>query len=154
MKQISKKIKIYTSGQNHTKMNITIEFFILKLLWVPVFSWNGHFQFFGLNFLTKGTYFYSKTDKIDIDIEFCTFEVVFVSNLTYQIYPREIFMFKNRKSEHHHWIPGIQISLGTKFQPKLTILIFLTRFTQKEFLRSKTEKVIITYFLDNSSYSN
>ena len=82
MKQISKKIKIYTSGQNHTKMNITIEFFILKLLWVPVFSWNGHFQFFGLNFLTKGTYFYSKTDKIDIDIEFCTFEVVFVSNLT------------------------------------------------------------------------
>ena len=41
-----------------------------------------------------------------------------------QICPRKIFMFQNRKSEHHHWIPHIQISFGTKFQLKLTILIF------------------------------
>ena len=40
-------------------------------------------------------------------------------------------MVKNRKSEHHRRIPQIQISFGTKFQLKLTIVIFLTRFTPK-----------------------
>ena len=67
---------------------------------------------------------------------------------------KNIFLVKNWKSEHHHWIPHIQISLGTKFQLKLTILIFLTRFTQKGFFWSKTEKVNTTYFLHNSAYSN
>ena len=73
------------------------------------------------------------------------FELVFVANFTltkqfsifgpktiWKIFPRKIFTVKNRKSEHHHWIPLIQISLGTKFQLKLTILISLTRFTPKK----------------------
>ena len=84
---------------------------------------------FWTTFVQKGSYFQSKTDKIDTTIEFCIFELVFVSNFTLnnfefldQICPRKIFMVKNRKSEHHHWIPHIQISLGTKFQLKLTIL--------------------------------
>ena len=41
-----------------------------------------------------------------------------------QIQPRKIFMFKTRKSEYHYWISQFQISLGTKFQLKLIILIF------------------------------
>ena len=142
-------------------MNITIEFFIFKLVLVPIFSLYWQLRYFGPNFPTKGSYFQSKTDKIDTTIEFCIFELVFVSNFTLnnfefldQICPRKIFMVKNRKSEHHHWIPHIQISLGTKFQLKLTILIFLTRFTQKGFFWSKTEKVNTTYFLHNSGYSN
>ena len=52
----------------------------------------------------KGSYFLSKTDKIDTTIEFCIFELVFVSNFTLnnfeildQIYPRKIFMVENRK---------------------------------------------------------
>ena len=36
------------------------------------------------------------------------------------------------------------MSLGTKYQNKLTILIFWTKFTQKGHLRSKSEKVNIT----------
>ena len=68
--------------------------------------------------------------------------------------PKKVFPVKNWKSEHHHSIPHIQISLGTKFQLKLTILIFLTRFAQKGFFWSKTEKVNTTYFLHNSAYSN
>ena len=63
-------------------------------------------------------------------------------------------MVKNRKSEHRHGIPRIQIGLGTKFQLKLTTLIFLTGFAQKEFFWSKTEKVSTTCFLHNSAYSN
>ena len=40
-------------------------------------------------------------------------------------------MVKNRKSEPYYLILHIQISLSTKFQLKLTILIFLTKFVQK-----------------------
>ena len=42
-------------------------------------------------------------------------------------------MVKNGKSEHHHLIQHIQISLGTKFKLKLTILISSIRFAQKGF---------------------
>ena len=40
-----------------------------------------------------------------------------------------------------HWILHIRISLGTKFQLKLTNLIFWTKFAQKGCFRSKTEKL-------------
>ena len=61
-----------------------------------------------------------------------------------QIYPKGVFSIENGKSEHHHCILHIRISLGTKFQVKLTILIFWTKFEQKEYIQSKTEKVNIT----------
>ena len=38
----------------------------------------------------------------------------------------------------------IRISLGTKFQLKLTILIFWTKSTQTGYFQSNTEKVNIT----------
>ena len=40
-------------------------------------------------------------------------------------------LVKNTKSEYHHRILHIRISLGTKFQLKLTVLIFWTKFAQK-----------------------
>ena len=71
------------------------------------------------------------------------------------ICPKRIFMVKKRKSQHHHhWIRHIEISLGTKFQLKLTILILLTRFAQKDFFWFKTEKVNTIHFLHNIAYSN
>ena len=36
---------------------------------------------------------------------------------------------ENGKSEQHHWILHIRISLGTKFQIKPTIFIFWIEFT-------------------------
>ena len=63
-------------------------------------------------------------------------------------------MIKNRKSEQYHRIPHIRISLGTKIPLKVTIWIFLTRFAQKGFFWSRTEKVTTAYFLHNSGYSN
>ena len=38
----------------------------------------------------------------------------------------------------------MEIILDTKFQHKLTILIFWTNFSQKEYFRLKTEEVKIT----------
>ena len=55
-----------------------------------------------------------------------------------------VFPVENRKSELHFWILFTPIILGTKFQLKLIILIFWTKFAQKEYFRSKTEKVNIT----------
>ena len=65
-------------------MNITIEIFILP---------------------KKCSYFQSKTDKIDTTIEFCIFELVFVSdvilNKQFWIFapnlPKKDIMVKNRK---------------------------------------------------------
>ena len=42
-----------------------------------------------------------------------------------------MFPVQNRKREQRHQILHIQISLGTKFQFKLTILIFWAKFAQK-----------------------
>ena len=48
-----------------------------------------------------------------------------------QICPKGIFPVQNKKSEHHQWTFHIQISLATKFQLKLTILFFWTKFWPK-----------------------
>ena len=48
------------------------------------------------------------------------------------------FPFKTEK-KHHHWISHIRISLGTKCQLKLTILVFWTEFAQKKCCGSKTK---------------
>ena len=47
---------------------------------------------------------------------------------------------KQKTNEQHHRILHMRISLGTKFQVKLTFLIFLIKFVQKRTFRSKTEK--------------
>ena len=52
-----------------------------------------------------------------------------------------------KKSIVKHWIMQIRISIGTKgtkFQLKLTILIFSTKFAQKGYMRPKTNKVNAT----------
>ena len=51
---------------------------------------------------------------------------------------------KNEKSEKHHWVLHIWISLATKFQLKAIIITFWTKFAQKGYFRSETEKVNIT----------
>ena len=56
-----------------------------------------------------------------------------------QLYPKRVFLLENRKNEHHHRILHIRISLRTKFQLKLTILIFWAKLAQKGCFRSKSE---------------
>ena len=58
-----------------------------------------------------------------------------------QICSKSGFPIKNRKSEYHHWILNVWISVGTKFQLQLIILIFWTKFAQKGYFHSETEKV-------------
>ena len=56
--------------------------------------------------------------------------------------PKKVFSVENIKSGHHHRILHIWISLGTKFQHKLIILSFWTKFTQKRYLQLKTEQAV------------
>ena len=51
---------------------------------------------------------------------------------------------KKQQKNHHHCILHIRISLGTKCQLKLTILIFWTKISQKGCSRSKVENVNTT----------
>ena len=61
-------------------------------------------------------------------------------NVTISIFrtKQERFQSKTEKSEHHYWILHICIILGTKFQLKVTILIFWTKFALKRYFLSET----------------
>ena len=104
-----------------------------------------------LTFLTKFAqklHFQSKTKRVNTTIEFCMFWFQF--KVTIFIFwtrfgQKEYFWFKTEKSEHHHWIQHVQISLRKRVQVKLTILFFRTKFSQKGYSRSKTGKVTIEF---------
>ena len=54
---------------------------------------------------------------------------------------KRIFPVKNRKNERHYRILHTRISLITKFQLKLTILILMDHLCEKRYFLLKTEKV-------------
>ena len=96
----------------------------------------------------KGSYFHSKTDKIDTNIEFSMLNVVFVLNFSLNkpfwifgpnLLKKDLYGQK-QKNEHNHWILLIQVSLGTKFHLKLTALIFLPDLPRKSFSGLKQKK--------------
>ena len=112
------------------KVNTTIEFYIFKLVKVPNFSLNWQFWFFGPNLPKKGVSGLKGkkwTPPLDSAYSNSRYQIsAEIDNFNFlgQICPKNVFSVWNRKSEHHHWILHIRISLGTKFQLKLTILIF------------------------------
>ena len=66
------------------------------------------------------------------------------------ICPKRLLPIKSRKCEHHQWILHIRISLGTKFQLKLIIMTFWTKFAQKGYFRKRKNWTALL----NSEYSN
>ena len=93
--------------------------------------------------------FWSKKQKVNTAIEFCIIELVYVSsfilNCKYwqfgQKLPKRTFPVENEKSQKHHWIQHIRISLGINFHLKLTISTFWTKSAQKGHFWSKSKKV-------------
>ena len=81
---------------------------------------------FWTKFALKGC-FQSKTEKVNTTIEFCIFNLHFLD----QICPKRVFPVKTEKSEHDQWILHIRIYISTKFQLKLTVLIFWTNLPKK-----------------------
>ena len=84
---------------------------------------------------------------MSISTKFCILELVWVLKRKILIFWTKLLKNRNsdksRTIEHIHWILLIWVSPGTKYQNKLTILIFWTKFTQKSYFRSKSKKVSI-----------
>ena len=145
------------------KMNIIIELRIFKLVLEPNVSLNWRFWFFWPDLRKKG-FPCLKQKKWTQHIFYIILHIQislernFSSNWQFWIFgpnlPKKVFLVKKWNSEHHHWVPHIEISLSTKFLLKLIILIFLTRFAPKRLFWSRIEKVYTKYFLNNSAYSN
>ena len=94
---------------------------MFKLVLASSFSLNWQFDFLDLICSEK---VFPVENR---DIEFCIFQSIFVPNFNLfqsifldQTYPKTVFRIKNRKSEHHHWILYIRISLQsfTKYLKK------------------------------------
>ena len=71
-----------------------------------------------------------------------------------QVYPKGEIPVKNGKSEHHHRILHIRISLGTKFYLELTILIFFDQICTKREFPVENAKIafvrvsmVVTYYI-------
>ena len=106
-------------------------------------------------------YFRSKAEKENIATEFCIFEFVNVPNfnLKWQFWffgtnlPKMGISRVKQKKWITYWILRIQISLGTKFQLKLTTLVFWTKFSKKMCFWSKTKKkdINIKFYVPNFS---
>ena len=102
---------------------------------------------FWTKFAQKGC-FWSQTEKMNSAIEFCICKLVEVPNFSLnrqfwfldQVWPKRVLPIKNGQSEHHHWILHIRISLGTKFQLKLTILIFFWPILLKKGISGRKRK--------------
>ena len=75
---------------------------------------------FWVKFSQKG-YFWSKNESV----------LIFWTKIAQKRYSSPKRKKWARKSKHHHWILDIRISLGTKFQLKLAVLNFWTKFAQK-----------------------
>ena len=85
-------------------------------------------------------------------MESCTFKLCLALNfgLNWKFWFSGPYLTKKgisnhkQKSDHHQWTLHIWISLSTKFQVKLTVLISWTRFALKDYFLSKTEEMNIT----------
>ena len=117
---------------------------------------------FGPNLPTKGSYFQSKTDKIDTTIEFCIFELVLVPNLclNWQFWffwpdlPKECFSGLKQKK----WTPlifniilHIQICLVRNFSSNWQFWFFGPNLPKKSISSQKLKKWTSSL---NSAYSN
>ena len=131
------------------KVNIIIESGIFKLVLIPNLSLNLQFWFFWPDLRKKG--FSGLKQKkwtplifyIVLNIQISLVQN-FSSNWQFWFFgsnlPKKVYPLQNRKSEYHHGILHIWICLGTKFQLKLIILSFWTKFTQKRYFQWKTEQ--------------
>ena len=102
------------------KVNIIIEFRIFKLVLLPNFRLNWQFWIFWPYLSKKGVSglkLKKWTPHIFYIILHIQISIVRNFSSNWQLwfhgsnFPKKVFPVKNWKSEHHHWIPHIQISL-------------------------------------------
>ena len=133
-------------GQKQKKWMSSLNSTYSNYFWYQISAYTDNFDF--LTRFTKKGFFWSKTEKVNTIyfLQILRIQIILVQNFSsnWQFWffgsnlPKKVFPVKNRKNEHHHGILHIWISLGTKFQLKLIILSFWTKFTQKRYFQLKT----------------
>ena len=113
-----------------------------------------HFEQTILNFGTKfpkNDISSQKREKVDITIEFCMFGLVWVPNISLnwqfffdQICPTRVLPVSNKPTKNYHRILHIRIKLCIRFQLKLIILDFWTKFPEKGYFQSKADTMNAT----------
>ena len=105
-------------------------------------------RFFEPNLPKKGSYFQSKTDKIDTTIEFCIFELVCIKSHFKQfwifgsnLFKKDIYGQKQKKWTSSLNSPLLKLVLILNFCLNWQFWFFLTRLAQKGLFWSKTKKV-------------
>ena len=133
------------------KVSIIVEFGIFKLVLVPNFCLNSQFWSFCPDLLKKsfsGLKQKKWTPHIFYIILHIQINLVrnFSSNWQFWFFgphlSKKLFPVEKLKSEHHHGMLHVWISLGTKLQLELKIFNFLTKFTQKRYFQLKTEQAV------------
>ena len=142
-------IKLFLSCPVLQVFSIFIQIFCPGLN-ILIFGLNWKFCVFWPN-LPRRMCFLPKTEEINSSIELSIFEVVFLPSFSVNWYfwffgpnfsKTDVFGIKhNNLWTTPHWILNIWISLANKFQLKLKILIFDTKFVQRGFFPSNTKKV-------------
>ena len=129
-------------------MNITTEIYIFELVKVPNFNLNWQFWFLEPNLLKKSIW--SKLEKSDQLINSAYFKFL-VPNFRFKdkICSKGYFQLKQKK-----WTAPLQISLGRKFQLKVTIFIFWAKFAPKSIsnLHQKKMNTTIKFCIFKSVY--
>ena len=137
-------------------MNITIKLWIFKFAQLLHFSLKIQFWLFKPIFFPKG-YFWFKTEKMNITNKLCIFKLTQllvhdVINLLYYEHWKDKRKYFYVQKDNFDFLNQIfSKSLSAKFQLKLTILIFRTKFSKKSIFGLKQKKW--TWPL-NSAYSN
>ena len=145
------------SGQKTEKVNTTIEFCILKLVWVQNFSLN--WQFWCFSKICPKRVFSFKNEKSEGNHRIVNNRInlgmKFDLQLTSLIFwkknhQKRVFLVENRESEYYHWILHFRISQDTKFPFKRTILNFRPNLPKKDISSLKQRKWTPSL---NSAYS-
>ena len=121
-------VKNRESEHHHWILHIRISLYV-----------NFYFKQRTLNFVQKW-YLWSKTEKVNITKQILKSKCGNIW-MHIQVHPAPVV----------NWVLHIWISLSTKLRLKYTILIFLSKFTQKEYFQSKIRKVntsIVFYMLE------
>ena len=126
-------------------MDTIIEFCVFELVFVSNFTVDKQLWIFGQNLPTKGfSGLKQKKWKLPLNSGYSNYSRNQISaqtdsfDILDQIYPKKVFPVKKRKSEHHHGILHIWISVGTKFQRKLTIWVFGPNLPKKGYSKLQT----------------
>ena len=98
------------------------------------FCLNCQFHFFGQKLIKKGTSRRKRKEWTSpMNSAHSNYSTLTSFEFWDHIFPKRVFLVQNRQSSYHNWILHIRLRLGSKFQLKMTILIFWKKFAQNWF---------------------